>query len=145
MKTFKHCHLSIPTVLTLALAGGACKSDCEKAIDHVAHLAYVDGQKDVAEMEKDLPARTPEFKAEVAKYTPTEAQMLPYMRELVTKRFGARCTDPAFTKCLLAAKHMGKVAECEHPMTPEDLEAAQNALKLLRDSESAPTKPKAAR
>jgi hypothetical protein len=141
MKTFKYSHISIPTVLTLALVGGACKSDCEKAIDHLAHLAWVQNQKEVAELTKDLPHYTPEFEAEVAKYTPTEAQMLPMMRDIGKKRFGARCQDPAFTKCVLASTHLGDVAQCEDPMTREQSEEAERALEKLRDSDSAEAKP----
>jgi hypothetical protein len=45
MKMFQYSHFSIPTVLTLALVGGACKSDCDKAVDHMAraHLISPDG------------------------------------------------------------------------------------------------------
>lgn len=127
MKTFKYSHLSIPIVLTLALAGGACKNDCDRAVDHLAHLAYVHSQQEVAEETKDLSHWTPEFKAEVAKYTPSEAQMLPRMREIGKKRFGARCQDPAFTKCVLAAKDIWGVAECEHPLTPDEIELSKKS------------------
>jgi hypothetical protein len=37
------------------------------------------------------------------------------MRELGVKRFGARCHDPAFTKCVLAAQNLWGIAQCEHP------------------------------
>lgn len=145
----KYSHLSIPTLLTLALTGAGCKSDCEKAIDHTAHLAWVQNQKDMVDIKKDLrkelPHWTPEFEAEVAKYTPNEEQMLPSMRKVVAQRFGERCKDPALTKCVLAAKDMGAVAECEHPMTPAELEEANKALQKLRDVESAEAKQKAAR
>ena len=125
MKRLKYGHLSLPTVLTLALAGGACKNDCDKAVDHLAHLSWVHAQAEVAEETKDLPHYTPEFKAEVAKYTPTEAQMLPKMREIGKKRFGDRCREPAFTKCVLAAKDIWGIAQCEHPLTPEELELSK--------------------
>jgi hypothetical protein len=105
--------------LALAPASVGCKNDCDKAVDHLAHLAYVETQREVAEMQKDLPHVTPEFKAEAAKYTPTEAQSLPYMRKIITKRFGDRCKDPAFTRCVLASRDMAGVTDCEHPLAPE--------------------------
>ena len=125
MKRLKYGHLSILTLLTLALTGAGCKNDCDKSVDHLAHLSWIHAQAEAAEQTKDLPHMTPEFKAEVAKYTPSEAQMLPTMRKIGHKRFGARCQDPAFTKCVLASKDIWGIAQCEHPLTPEELELSK--------------------
>jgi len=101
-------------VLALAVAaasaGIACKKqdDCAKAIDHVAHLSW-------QETQKSLPEIRPEIRPEIAKLMPTEEQMLPDLREIIGKRFGGRCQDPAFSKCVLAATDAFAVARCEHP------------------------------
>ena len=105
---------SILRVLALAVAlppvGAACKKqdDCAKAIDHVAHLSY-------AETQKSLPEVAPQLRPEVAKLLPTQEQLLPNLREIIGKRFGARCREPAFAKCVLAAPDSFAVARCEHP------------------------------
>ena len=100
-------------VLALAFAaaslGLGCKksSDCDKAVDHVVHLSYLETQKALAEV-------PPEVRAETAKMLPTEETMRPKLRE-VTKRFSTRCQDAAFTKCVLAAPDAFAVARCEFP------------------------------
>ena len=106
---------SISRVLALALAAAAslglgCKksSDCDKAIDHVVHLSYLETQKALAEVPADVRAQT-------AKMMPTEETMRPHLRELITKRFSTRCQDPAFTACVLAATDAFAVARCEFP------------------------------
>jgi hypothetical protein len=94
----------------LASVGIACKKqdDCAKAIDHVAHLSW-------QETQKSLPEIAPQIRPDVAKLMPTEEQMLPSLREVISKRFGARCREPAFAKCVLAAPDSFAVARCEHP------------------------------
>ena len=105
-----------PILRLLALAfaaaslGLGCKkaSDCDKAVDHVVHLSYLETQKALAEV-------PPEVRAETAKMMPTEETMRPKLREVITKRFSARCQDAAFTKCVLAASDAFAVARCEFP------------------------------
>ena len=105
---------SILKVLALAFAtaslGLGCKksSDCDKAVDHVVHLSYLETQKALAEV-------PPEVRAETAKMMPTEETMRPKLREVITKRFSTRCQDAAFTKCVLAAADAFAVARCEFP------------------------------
>jgi len=105
---------SILSVLTLAIAaaatGTACKKqdDCAKAIDHAAHLSYLDTQK-------SLPQVSPEIRAGLAEIMPSEEEMLPNLREITRERFGARCQTPAFAKCVLAAQKASGVTRCEDP------------------------------
>jgi hypothetical protein len=127
MKSFKYSHLSIPALLTLALTSAACKNDCDKAKDHVARLSA----RHVQLEDKEIQALPPEARAQVDKVL-KEVETAPVMRELAAKRLGARCQDPAFTKCVLAAKDIWGVAECEHPTTPEELGEANKALEKLR-------------
>src|SRR5262245_57569658 len=71
--------------LLLALAAAGCnkKDDCQKAIDHLAHLSFVEGKKSLSEV-------APEMRAEAEKMIPSEEMMLPKMREIGAKRFGTR-------------------------------------------------------
>jgi hypothetical protein len=101
---------ALALAVAFAAAGVACKrqDDCAKAIDHVAHLSW-------QETQKSLPEIAPNIRPEVAKMLPTEQQILPTLREVISKRFGARCREPAFAKCVLAAADSFAVARCEHP------------------------------
>jgi hypothetical protein len=95
--------------IAVAATGTACKKqdDCAKAIDHAAHLSYLDTQK-------SLPQVSPEIRAGIAEIMPSEEEMLPNLRESTSERFGARCQTPAFAKCVLAAEDASAVARCEN-------------------------------
>ena len=105
---------SILSLLALAIAaagtGTACQKQdgCAKAIDHAAHLSYLDTQK-------SLPQVSPEMRAGLAEIMPSEEEMLPNLRETIGERFGTRCQAPAFAKCVLAAEDAPAVARCENP------------------------------
>ena len=103
---------SILSLLALAIAAGGVgcnkKDDCAKAIDHAAHLSFLDTQK-------SLPQVSPEIRAGLAEIMPSEEEMLPNLRETTSERFGARCQTPAFAKCVLAAEDTSAVTRCENP------------------------------
>jgi hypothetical protein len=96
--------------IAASFAGVACKKqdDCAKAIDHAAHLSYLDTQK-------SLPQVSPEMRAGLGQIMPSEEEMLPNLRSIIGERFGARCGNPAFAKCVLAAEDTSAVARCENP------------------------------
>jgi hypothetical protein len=93
----------------MTMMRGACKKDvCARAIDHVGHLSWVESQKMLEKL-------SPATRAETVKVLPTEEMMRPKMREIIGNRFGARCHEPAFAQCVLAAEDPAAVARCEHP------------------------------
>ncbi len=63
-------------------------------IDHVAHVSW----------QHNLATMTPEQKQQAHDLLPSEAQMMPSLRDVVRKRMAGRCGQPAFVACVLAAK-----------------------------------------
>ena len=87
----------------VALCAG-CRDNCARAIDHIAHLARQDTLQELTGDQRR--AAAPLFSSEA---------MLPAMREIIRKRLGERCHDPALTRCILAARDSRAVVRCEHP------------------------------
>ncbi len=88
-------------VAFLLLAG--CKSDCERMLEHVAHVSW----------QHNLATMTPEQKQQTHGMLPSEAQMMPSLREIARKRMAGRCGEPAFVACVLAARDPFAISRCE--------------------------------
>jgi hypothetical protein len=81
----------------------ACKSDCERAIEHAVDLTW-----------KQAMASPPgAWLDQVGTLAPSLKERLPAVREAVKQRLGARCGEPAFTRCVLAATDALGIARCE--------------------------------
>lgn len=85
----------------MLLAG--CKSDCERMLEHVAHVSW----------QHNLATMTPEQKQQTHGMLPSEAQMMPSLREIARKRMAGRCGEPAFVACVLAARDPFAISRCE--------------------------------
>jgi hypothetical protein len=96
--------VAIGTACGILIVAGACKNDCDRAIDHFVHLAW----------QETVDGLTPEQRAQTAGVLPTEAQMRPKMVELATRNFGGRCGERAFTVCVLAAKTAAAAQACKY-------------------------------
>ena len=73
-------------------------------IDHVAHISWQRNQETM----------TPEQKQQTQGLLPSEEQMMPSLREIVRKRMGGRCGDPAFVACVMAARDTFAISRCEY-------------------------------
>jgi len=94
----------------VVMGAAGCKTPCERAIDHVAEVAYADSAKSAT-----TPAAKEALRTDVA---PSLSEMMPALRKIARPRIEPRCGDERFLGCVMAASDPFAIARCQDPSPP---------------------------